>query len=126
MQYALTEFVFHCISNASPHYLQKSISCMVALMSHFPMKGQDFVHFSLFRFFSHCTFFPSQRSSFFSIGSSLLFFLTGLSLSEKKTQRGSPWYFSFFIFLYVVFRTHPSLSFFRCFSFPPFNYLLLS
>lgn len=25
---------------------------MVALMSHFPMKGQDFAHFSLFRFFS--------------------------------------------------------------------------
>lgn len=114
MQYALalTEFVSHCISNASPYCLQKkSVSCMVALMSHFLMKEQDFAYFSYFFVSSHCTPFPLQWS-FFSIGLSLLpFLLTGLPLSEKKTQRGSPWHFSFFIFPYVL-LPHSSISLF--------------
>lgn len=72
----------HCVSNVSPHCLQKkSVSCMVALMSHFPMKEQDLVHFSLFRFFSlyvlsfTMIFFLFNwlvSSSFFSYGSSLI------------------------------------------------------
>lgn len=102
------------ISNASPHYRQKKrISCMVTLMSHFPRKGQDFAHFSLFRFFSlYVLPFTIVSFLFNWLVLFFLFFLPGLSLSEKKTQRGSPWHFSFFIFPYVAFRPHPSLSLF--------------
>lgn len=57
---ALAEFVSHCVSNASPDYLRKKgVPYMVALMSHFPMKEQDFAHFFLF-LSSHCTSFPSE------------------------------------------------------------------
>lgn len=120
--YVHREFVFHCLLNASLRCLEKkSVSCMATLMSHFPMKGQNtssFTRFFFFLFFFQCNVsFPSQWSSFFSIGSSLLllrplfFFLTGLPLSEKKTQRAilldiSP----FSSFPHVVSSIHPSLS----------------
>lgn len=131
----LTEFVSHCVSNASPHCLRKrSVSCMVALMSHFPMKEQDFAHLSFFRFFSLYVLSFTMIFFLFNWLVSLLpiFFLTGLLLSEKKTQRGSPWHFFFFIFTYVL-LLHSSISLSLSLSFdvsllPPLalDYLLLS
>lgn len=105
VQYALTltEFVFHCLPNASPRYPKKKrISCMATLMSHFPMKGQNFARFFFF-IFSQCTFFPSQWSSFFSIGSPLpRFFLQApppLIWKENATR---------FSLIFLLF--HPSLT----------------
>lgn len=87
---------------------------MVALMSHFPMKEQDFAHFSLFSFllivrlFLHNDLLSFQLARLF-----FLFFLTDLPLSRKKTQRGSPWHFSFFILSLCASSAliHLSLSF---------------
>lgn len=100
---------------------------MVALMSHFPMKGQSFARFSLFRFFSlYCLFFAMifflfnwlvsflrllLPLLFLSTFSPLLFFSSYVPpLPEKKTQRGSSCRSSFFILPRVVFRTHLFLS----------------
>lgn len=109
--FAFTQFVSYCVSNASPHYLQeKSVSCMVALMSHFPIKEQDFT-FLFFRFFSLYVLSFTMIFFLFNWLVSSSFFSSDLSLSEKKTQRGSLWYFSFFIFPYVL-LPHSSISLF--------------
>lgn len=88
---AFTEFVSHRVSNASSRYLQKkSVSCIMALMSHFTMKGQDFtfqqdVHFSLFRFFS--LYVLSSTMIFFLFNwlvSSSLFFLRAFPYLKRK------------------------------------------
>lgn len=97
-------------------------------MSHFPMKGQSFARFPLFRFFSlYCLFFAMIFVLFNWLVSFLrllhpLLFLSAFSppsfffssyvppLPEKKTQRGSSCRSSFFILPRVVFRTHLFLS----------------
>lgn len=82
VQYALTltEFVFHCLPNASPHCpKKKGVSCMETLMSHFPMKGQNFAHLFFFYFFSlHVLPFTMIFFLFNWLVSS--FFLTGSPL----------------------------------------------
>lgn len=128
----LTEFVSHCVSNASPHCLRKrSVSCMVALTSHFPMKEQDFAHLSYFSFLLIVRPYLHNDLLSFQLArlSYLFFFLTDLPLSEKKTQRGSPWHFFFFIFPYVL-LPHSSISLSLSFDVsllpPSLDYLLLS
>lgn len=90
--YAHTEFVFHCLPNASsPRCLEKkSVSCMATLMSHFPMKGQNFARFFFFDFFSMYILSFTMIFVLFNwpVFSSVFSYL--LPLSEKKTQRNSP------------------------------------
>lgn len=80
-------------------------------MSHFPMKEQTFTHFSLFHFFSLYVLSFTMIFFLFNWLLLFLFFLRDLPLSEKKTQRGSPWHLSFFIFPYAL-LPHSSISLF--------------
>lgn len=128
-----SEFVFHCHLNASPCCLQeKNVSCMVPLMLHFPMKGQDFARSFLFSFLLSLyvsSFFTMIFFLFNWLVSFCFFFfpplLTYLLLSEKKTQRGSSWRFSFFI-IPLHSLSHSSVSLLHAFFYHFFLSLSLS
>lgn len=127
VQYALTltEFVFHCLPNAPRCPKKKGVSCMETLMSHFPMKGQNFAHFFSFYFFSmHVLPFTMIFFLFNWLVSS--FFLTDpppLPYLKRKRNAVLPDISPFSSFPRVVPGIHPSLPFFREFSLlslPPF------
>lgn len=122
--YTFAEFVFHCLPNAPLPSLSSEKERILYGGFNVTLSHERTGFCTLPRFFvsSHCTPFSFTMIFLFnwlvsssSSSSSTPFFspsLTGLSLSEKKTQRGSPWHFSFFILFHSLPRSSisPSLS----------------